>query len=947
VIRMEIRLLGPVEVHAVGHRVDAGPPQRRAMLAALAVDVGRPVAVETLIDRVWDKAPARVSGAVHALISQLRRVLDEANASEPADARGRLMYQSGGYVLEVDPQQVDLYRFRRLVAAASNRQRPTADRAGLLREALDLWRGRALVDLPGDWPARMRDTLNTERLDAAVKWARAEVNLGHHDQIIGPVRALTVDYPHVEGLVAVLMRALAGAGRAPEALDCYTLTRARMVEELGTTPSPELQDLQRSILRGDPVVVSPPRALTPEAVPGVPAQLPLDVHGFTGRDDELARLDTLLGEAAKEITAVVISAIGGTAGVGKTALAIHWAHRVRAAFPDGQLYVNLRGFDPTGTMMAPTEAIHGFLDVFAVPPERIPAELGTQAALYRSLLADKRVLIVLDNARDTDQVRPLLPGSPNCFVVVTSRNQLTGLVAKEGAHPVNLNVLCVEEAWQLLARRLGINRMPPIPKADDQVATVEETQAVEEIIACCAGLPLALAIVTARAATRPHLPLTALAAELRDARTRLDVLADADPSTDVRAVFSWSYTALTPLAAQLFRLLGQHPGPDISAPAAASLAGFSLTHVRPLLAELLRAQLTIETAAGRYAFHDLLRAYAIEQGETIDNQNDRQAANRRLLDHYIHTGYAAARLLMPTRLPIALAPPHPRVMPGNLSDDQEALAWFSAEHRVLLAIVNQAAADGFHADAWRLTWTLADFFDRRGHWKDWAATGEAALAAAKRMDDSSAQAICHSSLGRPYIRLGRLDEAYHHYQRALTLYEEVGEIAGQAAAHRGLGMVCWSQGNLSEALSHAQHALDLFRNARVPAQEARALNAVGWYLALLGRHEDALASCHQALKLQQQLGDYNGQASTWDSLGYAHHHLGHHAAAIECYKQALNLYRHFDSRYGQAEILMHLGDTHHTAGNSTAARVAWQQALIILEDLKHPDADKLRDKLCL
>ncbi|HZM84698.1 MAG TPA: DUF4062 domain-containing protein, partial [Candidatus Limnocylindrales bacterium] len=533
----------------------------------------------------------------------------------------------------------------------------------------------------------------------------------------------------------------------------------------------------------------------------VPRQLPAAVAHFTGRAGHLAMLTGLLRGRAEVGGTVVISAIGGTAGVGKTALAVYWAHQVADRFGDGQLYVNLRGFDPAGQVMDPAEAVRRFLDALGVPPERIPPELDAQAALYRTQLVGRRMLIVLDNAHDSVQVRPLLPGAATCLVLVTSRNQLSGLVAADGAHPITLDLLTEVEAHELLTRRLGADRV------------AAEPDAVAEIIAACARLPLALAIVAARAATEPHLPLHGLAGGLRDSGTswRLDALGTDDPATDVRAVFSWSYQALTPSAARLFRLLGLHPGPDTSAAAAASLVALSLPEARGLLGELTRANLLMEQVPGRYSFHDLLRAYATEQAHHLDPDQQRHAATHRILDHYLHTAYTAARLLNPTRDPITLIPAQPGVIREHPSDHQQALDWFTVEHPVLLAAVNHAAATGFDTHTWQLAWTLTDFLYRRGQWHDWAATEQAAVAAAGRLADPPVQASAHNRIADVYARLGRLDDADTQLRHALDLHAQAGDLVGQARTHLGLGYLWERRGRPAEALHHNQQALDLFR----------------------------------------------------------------------------------------------------------------------------------------
>ena len=678
------------------------------------------------------------------------------------------------------------------------------------------------------------------------------------------------------------------------------------------------------------------QALTDQAGTGgrvVPRQLPAAVAHFAGRTGELATLTGLLRGRTEVGGTVVISAIGGTAGVGKTALAVYWAHRVADRFPDGQLYVDLRGFSPGGQVVAPAEAVRRFLDALEVPPERIPVDLDTQAALYRSELAGRRMLVVLDNARDSAQVRPLLPAASTCLVLVTSRNQLTGLVAADGAYLIDLDLLSVAEARELLAQRLGTHRVDAEPDA------------VEEIIARCARLPLALALVAARAATRPHIPLQVLAGELRDAQQRWQTLTSDDPATDVRAVFSWSYQALTPDAARLFRLLGLHPGPDISAPAAASLAGITPDAVRPLLAELTRASLLTEPTAGRYTCHDLLRDYATHLAHTTDTDEQRHTATGRILDHYLHTAYPAARLLNPVRDLLQLAPPRAGVTPQQLSDQAQAWGWFTAQRPVLLAAIEHAAATGFDTHTWQLAWTLQTFLNRRGHWHDQVAVTRAAVAAAQRLADPTTQARTHQDLADAYTLLGRFDDAHTQQRHALDLATRIGDQTLQAHTHHSLAVLWERRGQPAQALHHARQALHLFQAIGHQAGQATALNAVGWCHVLLGEHQQALTHCQQALTLQQQIGDRVGQAGTWDSLGYAHHHLGQHTQAITCYQHAIDLSRDLGDRYGEATALTHIGDTHQAAGNSQAARDAWQQALTILDDLDHPDAVQVRAKL--
>jgi len=663
----------------------------------------------------------------------------------------------------------------------------------------------------------------------------------------------------------------------------------------------------------------------------LPRQLPPAVAHFAGRAGELAALSGLL--RAESSATVVISAIGGTAGVGKTALAVHWAHRVADRFPDGQLYVDLRGFGPAGQVMPPAEAVRRFLDALHVPPQRIPADTEAQTALYRSLVVGRRMLLVLDNAHDSAQVRPLLPAAPGCLVLVTSRNQLSGLVAADGAHPVNLDVLSVAEARELLVRRLGTNRVAPEPVA------------VAEIIDRCARLPLALALVAARAAARPQVALKVLAAELADARQRWQTLTGDDPHTDVQAVFSWSYHALTAESARSFRLLGLHPGPDITAPAVSSLTGLAPGAVRPVLAELTRASLLTEPAPGRYTFHDLLRDYATHLAHTIDTDEQRHAATGRILDHYLHTAHHADRLLNPARDPIPLPPPRTGVTPEPLSDPAQASDWFTAEHQVLLATVAHAAATSSETHTWQLAWTLTNLLDRRGQWHDLVTLGQAAVAAAQRLADPTAQIRTHRLLAAAYTRLRRLDDAHTHLRHALDLATGTDDQPQQAHTHLRMAILWEQRGQPEQALHHARQALHLYQATSHQGGQANALNMVGWYHTRLGGHQQALTHCQQALTLHQQLDDHAGQAATWDSLGHAHHHLGHLTQALSCYQNAHTLYQNLGDRYGQATTLTHLGDTRHATGHPQAARDAWQQALTTLDDLDHPDAAQVRAKL--
>jgi len=665
----------------------------------------------------------------------------------------------------------------------------------------------------------------------------------------------------------------------------------------------------------------------------VPRQLPAAVADFTGRTGELAALTRMVDRASAGTPGtVVISAIGGTAGVGKTALALYWAHHAASRFGDGQLYVNLRGFDPAGAPVTPAQAIRGFLDALGMPPGRIPLDPDAQAGLYRSLVADRNMLIVLDNARDEQQVRPLLPASPRSLVLVTSRHQLAGL-ATNGARLLSLDILTHDEAVQLLTTRIGPAR------------ATAEPGAVAEIAELCAYLPLALAVGAARAAARPDFPLATLAAKLRDTAGRLDALDAGDPAASVGAVFSWSYDQLNPETAQMFRLLGLHPGPDISTAAAASLAGIGEPAARRLLDELTHACLTGEHAPGRYAFHDLLRAYAASLAHVHDREPERGEAVGRVLDHYLHTAARGCTLLDPSLEPVALARPRPGTATEWPADYQHALAWFEAEHQVLLAAVTLAAEFGHGSHAWQLPWAMTPFLHARGHYQEWAAAQRTALAAAIRLDDTAGQATSSRLLGNACTELGDHDQAHTYLTHSLDLSRSLGNRLGEASAHQHLSVLANRQGRYDDALGHDVQALRLYQAIGDKAAEAVMLNNAGYSHGLLGDYQQARVLCRQALTRSAEVGHRGLEGYTWDSLGYAEHHLGNLGEAAECYQRALRIARELGNRWLEATTLAHLGDIRHDAGELPQARQAWQQALAMFEDMQHPDADQVRVKL--
>jgi transcriptional regulator with XRE-family HTH domain/tetratricopeptide (TPR) repeat protein len=667
--------------------------------------------------------------------------------------------------------------------------------------------------------------------------------------------------------------------------------------------------------------------------PLAPRQLPGPVRYFTGRSAELADLAGLAGQMPDSGGGVLICVISGMAGVGKTALALYWAHQAAAEFPDGQLYVNLRGFGPSGPPVPPDEALRGFLHVLGAPPQSIPGDLQAQASLLRSLLAGKRMLLILDNARDTAQVRPLLPGGPGCAVVVTSRSQLTSLVAAEGARPIALAPFTQAEALELLSRRLGAGRV------------ADEPGATSALIRLCARLPLALAIVAARALLAPGVPLAAFAAELQNAATRLDALSAEGDGGSVRALFAWSYQGLGETSARMFRLLSLHPGPDISVTAAASLAGLPLRPARRALAELTGAHLVTEYAAGRFALHDLLRPYAGELSADSDTGPEQDTARRRIFDHYLYAAGAAVKTLYPAADELPPGPLEPGTVQESPATRDAARVWLATEHQVLLAVSRLAAEAGFDSYAARLPLALATYLDRSGRWQDCAATQCIALAALQRTGDRAGQARAHRFLGRALIRLGSYDTGRAHLTQAMSMFRELGDPLGQARCHLAIALLFYQQASYQDALAHAEDALPLYAAAGHRLGQAAALNHIAAARLYAGDPARALACSRQALAMHRELGNTEGEAEALDTIGCASQHLGWPAEAITYCQQAISLFGKTGNQYNQAEALTHLADAHQAAGDTGKAQAARLRALAILDSLNHPDAEPIRAKL--
>lgn len=915
--RTQFRVLGPLEVETDYRTLPLNGPQLRALVALLVANVGRAVSVAALVENLWgEQAPPDAHRTVRTYVSRLRRALSPTPGQPDSDL---IVTRSPGYLLSLEPHAVDAVRFERWAAEgrealAAGKHQVAAER---LRAALALWHG----DPYGEFdqiPALRAEAgrLNQLRLAALADRVEADLAGGMSEELVAELEDLTGRWPGHERLWGHLLRALYRAGRQTDALAAFRRARAALVEEAGVEPSPELTRIHQQILAHDPGLRtdSAPRAVRP----AVPRQLPAPPQGFVGRSRELAELTSLVDTSSRPGSTVVISAIGGSGGMGKTWFALHWAHRNIDRFPDGQLYVNLRGFDPSGQAMSPHTAVRGFLDALGVAPSGIPDDPDAQVGLYRSLVAGKRLLILADNAADSGQVIPLLPGGSSCTVLVTSRDRLPGLAAMHSAHPLPLGVLADTDARALLTHRLGAGRLAAEP---DATATM---------VAHCAGLPLALSIVAGRAQIHPNFPLSGLAAELRHATTRLDVL-EQDLVASVRAVVSWSYAALTREQARVFGLLGMARGPDIGLSAVANLAGRPPADVNEVLSVLERVSLVHQDAPGRYRLHDLIRLYARERAAADQAEDDRAAALRRLIDAYLHTAYGADRHLNPLSTPPDVDPPIVGCRPEPLADATAALAWFDAEHACLLAAQRTAATQGWQRVAAQLAWTLDTFHTMRGHLDHAVAMWRVVLGMMTDAANSADRIVVHWRLGRCLARTDD-DGAADHLHQALALAEQTGDRRYQAAAHRVLATLWERRGDDRRALEHTIRALGVYQDLGDTVREAETLNDVGWHLAHLGDHEEARVNCEAALVLHRRDGNRHGEANALDSLGYIAHGAGQHAEAVERYQQALALFRDLGDAYEVANTLHRLGQPYVALGRSGPAADVLRAALELYDE---------------
>ncbi|GAA2810536.1 AfsR/SARP family transcriptional regulator [Kribbella solani] len=893
---------------SAGHPVFLPAGRLRVVLCVLALAGGATVSTDRLMFALWDEdLPERPLATLQTIVSRLRSRVGE----------GIVLTEPGGYRLAVGADAVDALRFERLTQEALDAR---ADAAGKLDAALALWRGEPFADLDSRWLRNNEaPRLTTLYLEAVELRTELALEQGSGARQLPILVRLVSDFPLRETLWCRLIDVLAAAGRPAEALAQYERARLVLSDELGVDPGTELRSRYQRLLGAE--------SLADRTRHLVPRQLPGNYGIVVGRESELANLDRLLADASTG--AAVIT---GTAGVGKTTLAVSWARRVAARFPGGQLFVNLRGFEPNAEPVGTDEAARWMLDALGVEPESMPAGVPAQSALLRTLLSERKVLVVLDNARDAQQVRPLLPGSTDSFALVTSRDRLTPLIVA-GAGPVVVSRFSRTQSVQLLESRLGD-------------AVVEDSRdVIPALTEATAGLPLALAVVAARAAASAPYGLQLIAAELSDGGHALDVLSGSDSVTDLRTVLSWSYRAMPDEVAKMFRLLALHPGPEFGHGVAASLLGIEVQRARLVLRQLQEAHLVEGSRPGHFFMHDLLRAYAAE----VASAAERRDAVVRLVDHHLHTSTAAALVINPGRVLELSEPPAEGVRVLTLTARQRALDWFAENHRVLVRIVDLAVATGHDRRALELIAALRTPLNRSGrwqHWHDWVHLQAVAVDAARRLDDREAEANALLVGARAHGRLTNYAKSIELGNACITICHELNDRHLEASACQTLANAAssWDRQDLAE--SYSLRALELYRLVGDEFGEVVATHELGYQYALLGQYDEALQHCQYALeRMEAGAWDQLEIAAVWDSLGFIHLRMSAAPQAISCYQRAADLYHAEGDQYYTAMGIAKVGDAYASNGNTEQARHNWLRAAHKLEALQHPDAATVRARL--
>ncbi|MGW6754082.1 AfsR/SARP family transcriptional regulator [Streptomyces sp. NPDC055006] len=966
---LRFEVLGPLRAWRGGTPLELGPAKRQAVLAALLLRQGAVVSHERLLDAVWGpEPPASGHKVLPTHVNSVRRALDP-EGTPPAESvirSGKGWYRFAIEGVRLDTADLEEQAGQAMRAVASGDPTIAADQ---LSVAIELYRGEPLAGLPGPfaqeerrrWEERLR-TLRLEFLKCLLLLGRCAEALDNLS------KASSGSDRYDESLTALRIRALYGCGRQAQALNAFEDIRVRLRDELGADPGEELRRVHEAVLRQDNVFLLRPTTPSMPRESAVPAELPHDAPGFAGRTSELARLHTLLPPEHEQGPAntVVISAIGGAAGIGKTALAVHWAHQVRDRFPDGQLYVNLHGFDHDRQPLEPREALELLLRSLGLAASEIPPHHEAQGRVYRTLLAGRRLLVLLDNAASAEQVRPLLPGSPTCCVVVTSRNRLGDLVAHDGAHALPLDLLQPDGARALLSRTLGADRV------DD------DSHAADELIRLCGYLPLALRVAAARLAGDPGLRTADLVTEMAEGNRLQALEPDGEANSPLRTAFSVSYQVLAPSARRLFRLLSLFPGAEFTAEASSALLDTPLPQARRLLGALAAAHLIEPATAGRYRFHDLLREYAQERALVEEAATDREAALERLLIWYLNAARAAAGTWLFPELPRSL---HPGEHPGMPSTTAAGL-WLETERANLLAVIIHAAHHGPRPVAWHLTSALFGYFWLHLPRKTWQATAQMALDAAETESDLFGQAAMHISLAGVRSDRGHARPAIEHVTRALDVSRELGWAAGEAAAlglrgfvkrdtarlhsahddftaglrifHEignrqfdgfgtvGLAMICWDLGRLTEAAAHLE--LTLRRGSELRGwNDSMTLQVLGRVYWELGRFTDGLDVLGPAVTFDKRAGYRDGRAMMLDAIAKINLELGHLDKGLEQAERALTMVKDAGRNWIHAAILNTIATAHRRLAHPNRALQADEQALALAckATLKRAEADTL------
>jgi DNA-binding SARP family transcriptional activator len=909
------------------------------MLALLLVRTGGVVGPADFEALLWEEdPPAGATNIIHRHIGALRRLLEP---GLPSRASGRWVERHGrGYRLAVDAQASDLVQFRTYVEAAQRATR-NGDHAAAATQylaALRTWGGRCGAGLEPA-PAMLPEFVALDHERSAAACAATDIALagGQVRDLLPVLRSIAEQDLFDEALQARLMLALAADGKQADAMAVFEKVRLALADQLGVDPGAELRAARARVLRQQGVVAAPaempsvadrvtaghPSPRTGAVAPRPPAQVPLSTRFFTGRERELGRLSDLLPHDDDPPVAVVTVAVDGLPGVGKTSLVVHWAHTVAGKFPDGQLFIDLQGYDAKEAVST-EQALTHFLSALVEAHSEIPETAEAQASLYRALTAGRRMLVILDNARDAEQVGPLLLDAPGCFVIVTSRNKLSGLVVQEGAHHLGLDPPSMQESRAGLLPRLGPGR-----DADDLTA-------IDDIIEGCGRLPLAMAVVAARAAAYPNWRLSEIAQELRDAKT-LDVFEGDDPRSDVRSVFSWSYRMLSEPAARLFRLLALHPGSGFGSATAASLAGIPLREAEELIEELTRTRLLTPYQPRRYLFHDLVHLYAVELSETVEGRAERQAALARLMDHLQQTTYAAGSQLRPRLL---AKPPAPRegVTPERITGVVEAMSWFAAERSVLEAVVEENSVADF--PTWRIVENSLPFYQRGGMFRALEDTARSALRTARLLEDREGQARMHRLIAGAKVSRGLSTSAINHFERALTLFDELGKPLEQAFVYSNLGFAWYTHGAVDESLRYYKRALEYFVAEGNRPGEADVLLGMGYALTRAGNGREAVESLCQASAIFDELGDHNGAGTCAMVAGRAFEQLRRFGEAIESRHGAQRQLRSARNQWQIAENARALGDLYLRVGRPWEAVRAWEEARRIYLQLGYDEHER-------